>query len=119
MNDLVTLVEQENGDLAVTLTPEGRTLAAELITDGMQSDDIILGDLLEYDLCNGWRLLYADEIGCLSNAPVLADAWYDDWRETGQSQVEDGHWWYFEPYQVRSVMDDLLAHGVAIFTKGA
>ena len=119
VNELATLTKQENGDLEVTITLEGYILARELQNEGMQSDDAILGDLLEYDLCNGWGLLYADEIGCLSNAPVLTDAWYDDWRESGQVEVTDGHWWYFEPYQVRSVVTDLLRDGKAIFTKGS
>lgn len=117
-NELATLKKQENGDLRVTITQAGRSLVAELTDAGMQSDDAILGELLEYDLCNGWLLTYADAIGCLSNAPVLSDGWYDDWRETGQAEVADGHWWYFEPYQVRSVVTDLLRHGEAIFTKG-
>lgn len=119
MSELATLKKQENGDLRVTITPEGRKLVAELTDAGMQSDDAILGDLLEYDLCNGWRLLYADEIGCLSNAPVLTDGWYEDWQEEGATEVADGHWWYFEPYQVRSVVTDLLRNGEAIFTSGS
>lgn len=115
-NELATLKKLPNGDLRVTITQEGRKLVAELTDEGMQSDDQILGELLEYDLCNGWRLLYADEIGCLSNAPVLAD----EWEETEQygTDVRMGHWWYFEPYQVRSVVTDLLRHDEAIFTKG-
>lgn len=117
-NEYATLTKQENGDLRVTITQAGRRRVAELTAEGMQSDDQILGELLEHDLCNGWRLLYADELGCLSNAPVLTDAWYEDYHEEGAIEVADGHWWYFEPYQVRSVVTDLLRHNEATFTKG-
>ena len=115
-NELATLKKLENGDLEVTITPEGYILARDLQNEGRQSDDAILGDLLEYDLCNGWGFFTADQLGALSTAPVLCEGWDVD-RE-GLPEVVDEHWWYFEPYQVRSVVDDLLRHGKAIFTKG-
>lgn len=115
MNDLVTLVKQENGDLTVTLTPAGRAEIEDARSGGV-GDDVTLWLLLEWHLCNGWGLFEADELGALSNAPVLADGW--DVDAQGRPDVIDGKWWYFEPYQVRSVVDDLRRHGVAIFTKG-
>lgn len=113
---LVTLEWRANGDLAVTLTDAGRRESEEARLWG-EPDDIALYLLLEYDLCNGWGLFTADQLGALSQAPVLAEGW--DVDHNGLPQVHDDHWWYFEPYQVRSVMDALLRDGVAIFTKGA
>ena len=115
-NELATLAKQESGDLRVTITREGQSLVAQRTGEGMQSDDAILGELLEYDLCNGWGLCYADELGALSTAPVLYEC--GDLDKQGRPTVEDGHWWYFEPYQVRSAVTDLMRYGEAIFTKG-
>jgi hypothetical protein len=117
-NEYVRIFETATGTLRVTLTAEGRSLIEEARAHG-EPDDPTLATLLEWHLCNGWDLLDADLIGALSNAPILTRDL--DWNETGAWPFirVAGEWWYFEPYQVRSVVDDLLAHGVAIFTKGA
>ena len=116
MSELVTLDTRENGDLAVVLTDAGRA-EIEDARAGDVPDDATLWLLLEWHLCNGWGLFDADEIGALSQAPVLADGW--DANARGEIEVVDGKWWYFEPYQVRSVVMELRRAGVAIFTKGA
>jgi hypothetical protein len=109
--ECVQLVKRLNGDLEVRLTEHGRE---ELQAAG-DDDEATLLSLLDYDLCNGWTLCEASELGALSNAGVLTDsAYFDDY---GGFDVE-GEWWYFEPYQVRSVVMELRAHGVAVFSKG-
>lgn len=73
-----------------------------------------LATLLEYQLCNGWTLCEADELGALSNAPVLSeDIWTND---QGQYELPSGATFYaYLSYQVRSVLDDIERNGVAVF----
>lgn len=117
-NELATLTKQENGDLKVVLTPDGREYLNE--HEGKRDHESLLDDLLSDYLDKEWHLWDADFLGCLSQAPVLTKEVWWDWNETeGREEMQVGRWWYFEPYQVRSVVTELLRHGEAIFTKGA
>ena len=72
--------------------------------------------LLECWLCSGWTLCEADELGALSEAPILSqDISISD---AGEYEVT-GPVYYYEPYQVRSVLDDIARDGVAVFLRAS
>lgn len=76
-----------------------------------QSVDILIGGDIPQAR---WQIVDADQLGNLSNAPVLIysksgdDVWYDD--ETGLLQVSVfAALWYYEPYQVYSWVELVLS----------
>jgi hypothetical protein len=106
----------------VKITAEGRE-ELETIKERGGDDVSIL-----YDLCDGpgtagiignsdIRIFNAGDLGHLSEAPLIAEQVNYDQDAPAPAPAAGSRQWYFEPYQIRSVADDLLEHGEAIFTE--
>ena len=73
-----------------------------------------LAMLFERELCNGWTLCDASELGALSEAPVLSQDISLD--SAGQHTAPDNAtFYYFARYQVDSVLELLARDGVVVF----
>ena len=105
---------------SLTATPQGLEVRADETDDLEYLESLpemtALGWLLEDFIENGWTLCEADEIGALSNAPVLSRDMATNDR--GDYEVY-GPLYYFEPYQVVGVIETIKRHGVAVFTKAS
>lgn len=119
-NEYIQLKELPNGNLEITLTPEGK----EYITDNQDSEEQNLEDMF-YDMfesimCNS-SSRYATDLGTflyqlechLTNAPaILTDVCIDDW-----GSVESyGSMWYYPDYQILDFVRELFVRPV-IFLK--
>lgn len=95
---------------------EVRASADELREVQHLSEMTALATLLEVQMANGWTLCEADQLGCLSQAPVLSrDIVYGERAE--YDLAPGGRFYYFEPYQLRGVIYDLERRGVAVFSE--
>jgi len=84
------------------------------------NDISALADLMDYPginkIGNGWTVISADQLGNLSEAPMLIENL--DIKDNGDFEThEDTKIYYFDNYQVRHFMDDLIKYGEAIFQK--
>ncbi len=70
-----TRFEKDGLILRIYLLPEGQQEIAEVSEDckNIHSDDFFL-ELIEYHLCNGWRLVSPESIGAMTDAIILEDS---------------------------------------------
>ena len=107
---MITLTEQANGTLLVSLTGKKWILKEALEHPPHYT---VWGLLLEDSglLGNGWSVDSCDNIGGLSEAPcILTDGYPDD---DGFLEFDKG--WWFPNYQVENELVTLLTNGQVIF----
>lgn len=95
-------------------------LKIELIVSGQEiidaisilKDDISLIDIIEYQLCNGWDFIRPEEIGALTNAPILSN---EVKRDDNGEITEIGKIYWFADYQMINEVESLLFNDFLIF----
>jgi len=106
-----------NGDLKITLNPEGKielTETQEQYKDSWNDFDLFY-NIIDYHLCNGWTRLYPEDVGALTESPILSqDVSYND---NGDIETVGDIFWY-PNYQVENLAEKLLENGYLIFSKG-
>ena len=104
---------KKNGNLVVTLTPEGKQEIADAIADSKNigSDDFML-ELFEYELCNGWGVVNPEDVGALTDSPLFSDETVFD--EDGDFESVGRIYW-FPNYQIESPVETLYEKGEVIF----
>jgi hypothetical protein len=111
---LVTLTKDVDGNLVIKLTKSGKNKELKDYLLSL-SDNDALSELLDYELCNGWDMIYPEEIGALTDAPILSDdAQYND---DGELIWCDNVYWYPD-YQVLSPVEELFKYDQVVFQKG-
>lgn len=84
------------------------TAAGKAALDGSERFE----DVIEHQLCNGWERLYPEDIGVLTEAPILcADVLRS---EAGVVLVVGTVYWY-PRYEVLDPVAQLLEHGSIVF----
>jgi len=105
-----------NGNLKISLIPEGKIELTEIQEQYKEqwSDEIMFREIIEHQLCNGWTWVQPEDIGALTEAPILSDdvVYNDD----GIVEFIDNVWWY-PNYMVESLTEKLQENGYLIFTK--
>ena len=72
-------------------------------------------NLIEDFLCNGWSWIHPEEIGALTDAPIISeDATYNDDGEL----TECGICYAYMNYQVHDPVDELFEEGSIILESG-
>lgn len=113
-SNLLGFAKTDNGNLCITLLPEGRGCIKELREDHPNmSDDEIFLELAEYQLCNGWSLVAPEDIGALTGAMILSDD--VGWNEEGKIVACGTVYSEIDFYQVRSTLSVLEAEGEVIW----
>jgi hypothetical protein len=109
------LRELENGDLEMTLTPDGRE-EVEARLDEIGSDRLMY-DLFEYHIGNGWDWIRPEEVSALTSAPILAwDVRRSDMGDLLPEETLDNLWW-FPGYMIRGPVWYAYYEGKAIWTR--
>lgn len=105
-----------NGNLKIELTKEGREEIEHYYNCHPEMNDYdILFELIEHQLCNGWTWLNPEDVGALTDAPILSDG--ASYNDDGVMIVYGGVWWY-PNYQVVDLAKELEKSGYLIFDKG-
>lgn len=81
-------------DILAILDPTGEKLSNNVSRHNVWGDKQILRELLDDSLSNGWHWLNPEDIGALTDAPVL--------------EAPDGSVYWHERYQIESAADELL-----------
>jgi hypothetical protein len=100
------------GNLVIKLTRQGKKFAKELLKNDNQGSDSKLWNLLEEHLTNGWEWIRPEEIGALTDAPILSnDAIHNDQGElTGIDKC-----YAYMDYQIYDPIEELVKHNGIVF----
>ena len=93
----ITISKDERGNLLMSATPEGREDAAGSLA--AKPTDSALAELLEEAMGNGWSWEDPEELGALTDAPIISDP--------------DGNVYWHERYQVEDPIQ-MLADGESV-----
>jgi hypothetical protein len=109
--NIETRGEGDDQFLRMTVTAEGKAELQARVDDGESIDaDQCLHDLLEDHTSNGWDWVRPEEIGALTDAPIISD---NVERDDHGDITTVASVYAFMDYQVRSVASDLLNYGYA------
>ena len=105
-----------NGDLKITLTPEGKIELEEISfnLENQYNDCDMLRDIIEHQLCNGWTWVQPEDIGALTEAPILSDNIV--YNDNDIVEFINNVWWY-PNYMIDNLIEKLYGDGYIIFTK--
>ena len=107
---------KEPEGLVIVLRPEKdieeevRAIAAKEI-----DADSKLAEVIEWQLCNGWEFLRPEEVGALTDAPILSD---DVERDTQGNVTHVGKIYWWPQYERFDPVEQLLEQGTIIFMPG-
>jgi hypothetical protein len=102
-----------NGDLEITLTDEGRAEFDDILAEQEKHGSMqALCELLEYQLCNGWDWVRPEEIGALTNAPILSE---EVDRDDQGDLKSVGRVYWFPDYMVTDEIEELQKTGKIVF----
>jgi hypothetical protein len=99
---------REPGKLKLTLLPEAR--------EDIEVGKTQLGDVIEHQLCNGWERVAPEEIGALTDAPIITD---DCQRDGDGKLTECGPVYAYMDYQVSDPVAVLAERGFVYLTRHA
>jgi hypothetical protein len=96
-----------NNNLIIIITKKGRAFAMELLKTNRGSNQN-LWELLEEHLTNGWDWINPEDVGALTEAPILSDtADYDD----NGNLVDIKRCWGYMDYMIYNPIEQLLKNG--------
>jgi hypothetical protein len=99
--------------LVITLLPEGHDeICSETIKGRNIDSNDFMNEVFEHQLCNGWEWIRPEEIGALTDAPILSNTVKRD--EDGKLVNCDRVYW-FPDYAVESPIRTLYNDGKVVF----
>lgn len=109
----VDLKKTPERDLAIRLNANGRSEFATIaeVRDAFGIREALYR-LLEDRLANGCEMVASEEIGALTDAPILSD---EIVRDEAGSIIEAGRAFWFPDYQVLDEIEELRNRGVLLF----
>ena len=104
---------KKNGNLHITLTPEGKQEIQDAISDGKNIDsDDYFRELCEHPLCNGWSEVNPEDVAALTSSLIFSDEL--EWDDDGEI-LTVGRVYWFPNYQIESPVETLRANGWVVF----
>ena len=96
------------------IDPEDNNLHIKLIDRSVNITNMDIYELFEYQLCNGWNLVQPEQIGALTEAPILSD----DIAHDDNGNIENiGTIYWFPDYMIIDFAKQLLEKGETIFVR--
>lgn len=109
----------DNGNLSISASPQQIEEMKEEIENLNIIHDIgaILLEIGEYHFCNGWEMLRPEQIGALTDSPILAyNCGFDEKSEEVRIDNNTKIFWFPE-YQVCDFFECLCKYGYVVFQK--
>jgi len=78
-------------------------------------EDAALAELLEYQTANGFEWIQPEEIGALTDAPIIA---WGAVRDDSGKLIDPGAVYWFESYQVTDAIKNLKGGRGLVFLRG-
>lgn len=106
-----------------TQTPEG--LRIELTSEAKEEMDYLLErkdqipygafwwELNEGQFCNGYSEVRPEDIGALTDGPIIADGFVG--VNTTKEEFDNTKFWWFSDYMIRDEVEELLTKGFVVF----
>lgn len=95
------------------LLPEAREDVQEIASQEIDADSR-LSEVIEWQLANGWSLVQPEDVGALTDAPILSEEVETD--EQGEVRGVGTVYWYPQ-YDVRDPVAQLLQDGYVEFVR--
>ena len=106
--------KQVNGNLRIVLLEEGRESVEEIAAKEINADSK-LAETIEWQLSNGWSMVRPEDIGALTEAPILSEE--IDFDNLGTARNVGTVYWYPQ-YDVFDPIAKLLENGFVEFVRG-
>ncbi len=113
MNSCITHFQVDiNKNLVITLNKGHKTELKEIITNKDWNWNTKWYEAIEQQLCNGWTEILPEQVGALTDSPILSESVeYDD-----NGDVESiGDSWWFPNYMIEDPLETLYKTGQVIF----
>ena len=113
MRQLVKFIPDKDGNLHIKLLYGYKKELKEMLKTHV-SWDMLFFDVCEYELCNGWSIVNPEDIGALTDAPIVSCEikYFED-----SDEIEDiGKVYWFPNYMVQDPLEILLKEGEVVFT---
>jgi hypothetical protein len=114
-NTLVDFTVTPQGNLLITLLPEGMDAIEEMIEEhgsDYLGSDACFRELIEHQLCNGWTEVSPEDIGALTSGIILSDN--VETNDDGKI-VDIGRVYWDSQYAVQSAARELYEGGKVEF----
>lgn len=100
--------------LRLTLGNEGRAELAAALRDGYSRAESLISEWLHEQ----FEFISPEEIGALTDAPILCDCDGLDYPDTGEREIrDDASIYWFPDYMIRDPWGELAARGRVVFAK--
>jgi hypothetical protein len=106
--------KQPNGDLRITLLEEAQEDVQEIASKELDADSK-LAQIIEWQLSNGWSFVRPEDVGALTDAPILTEELDTD--DQGNVLRVGTVYWYPQ-YDVSDPIAMLLENGYVDFVRG-
>ncbi len=104
--------EGPNGDLIIAISDQNELQEIKDAIAGGDTSDDAMYDVFEHLIANGYSWVAPEQIGALTDAPILTDSpSLDDGSIDPQGKI----WWYPQ-YETRSPLEDIAETGKTTFT---
>lgn len=111
---MYTTFEQTKDGLLIKLNERGYDELEELKALHEEKGPIAMWwEINESMFCNGYSNVRPEQIGALTEAPIIADGIIDE--ETTQNELDNTKFWWFPDYMVRDEVLELLTKGEVFF----
>lgn len=113
-NQLTKFEVQPDGNLKISITPEGLEYIKENKEIGWYE---LIHDLFEYNLSNRYSLVRPEDIGALTDSLIISDGIVDD--ETTREEFDQTNIWWFPEYETINEIDEFEnpEKGYVIYSK--
>ncbi len=106
--------KQSNRNLRIVLLEEARDDVQEIASKELTADSK-LAQVIEWQLSNGWSMVQPEDVGALTDAPILTEEMDTD---TQGNVLKVGTVYWFLQYDVRDPVTQLLENGHVEFVRG-
>ena len=107
-------VKQPNGNIRIALLEEAREDVQEIASKELDADNK-LAQVIEWQLSNGWSFVRPEDVGALTDAPILSEEVDTD---TQGNVLKVGTVYWYPQYDVRDPVAQLLQNGYVDFVIG-
>jgi len=109
---IVTFKKLANGKLRISL--DKKKGYKQELREAIEKWGVIQGlmEITEYYWCNGWGVHTGDQLGQLSDAPIICE---NSTNEDDGSITLHGKAWYYPQYMIYSPLEKILENGYVDF----
>jgi hypothetical protein len=106
--------KQVNGNLRIVLLEEARVDVQEIASKELDADSR-LAEVVDWQLSNGWSFVRPEDVSALTDAPIITE---DIDTDNQGNVLKVGTVYWYQQYEVRDPVAQLLENGYVEFVRG-